>query len=1122
MPKAVAKKNKGATAASLPYGNAAGAAKTKKKSSSSSLSSSSKSKHASTATKTKSSTNTKKPPSKQSSFMSFAWGKKNISDWKVDDPINAMVLCMSNDGACTPINIHELKERRAAASSMEDQAAVLAKSGDYTRAEQMQSYAEQLKERISPDIKRYYDVLEAAKKAAFAKNYWFEKKKFMLMGQWDKILTEAQHLAMLDGNNNPIQSVAPPLDCNNVRTQLIAPMQQREGRPPLAAAADAAIDLVTNASMQQQEGRPRAAAADATIDLLDSDEDEDAAAEEGASETAEDLKDDDDDIVMVAADGTEKPLKDVFDAPKVHKQGKASDRKRKGAFAGKTLDESKQGTRQKKDKKNPDVVTLEMFNARLKEPVNRSGVELENKLEEGLVFKDKRIYCNCCDGREVAYATMNQHVTGKGHQKKKIKHAKKEARKKLLMGRVDGYAMDEKITGQSGATELKVYHVEALEEMCTANASACTFQNMTPFIDGHSGEGKHVGNVQDLVERWGPFLLEDLIKRNQQMVSDDACFPEFATTSDGSPLIGNAEGVRITRVRKDTGEIVSPLVSFNLYDESLNGKKHANHLIKAIKSDINGAGLDPSDWQLKYKGKLRDHFRGIFHEAPIKSGGNRWWTDWEQSKQISDFGIHHIINSVFEWGPNNSASEQSCKTLLSLFSVEEDGGKERLAHAIIENAAVCDVGYLYVIYTYILEGKDPLILSAYRAFEKLDAAAGANIVGQHDFPVPTVEKIADEAISLLNNAREPISSAAGAADALLAAAESELKAKKDALADLVGSRSRVGQGDRRSSREVVRATFTQGGQIASNMQELKKRAEEAVKEQKKVVSKAKTEQKEKADALSEWNDAYSHLLTRAGVVEYSRECTKKGHEKYIEQFHGANGRCTEFRQCAYTMRLADPFELKRLDVTSLELLADGLVHFKSADGERWFSDEFIAGIKSEIPKAKEHAAKEYDWDNVPDSNLYKNRMLSRRLKKNMAEAAARARGEVETHVVDNDGNDITGLIAEQSDVLGERSALPTPRTWKDDLGEYARRIYLWWLPRWLHTNEFHFFGIFIRKAVLKKASSADIERDFSKYLAITRAVGTTQIKKPMLHNRVFCRCNKEDYIRMKVKETDDE
>ena len=53
-------------------------------------------------------------------------------------------------------------------------------------------------------------------------------------------------------------------------------------------------------------------------------------------------------------------------------------------------------------------------------------------------------------------------------------------------------------------------------------------------------------------------------------------------------------------------------------------------------------------------------------------------------------------------------------------------------------------GYLYIILTYIFEGDHPLILSAYRGFEKLDAAAGLNSDGRHDFPVPTVEQIAEK------------------------------------------------------------------------------------------------------------------------------------------------------------------------------------------------------------------------------------------------------------------------------------------------------------------------------------------------------------------------------------------
>ena len=165
-------------------------------------------------------------------------------------------------------------------------------------------------------------------------------------------------------------------------------------------------------------------------------------------------------------------------------------------------------------------------------------------------------------------------------------------------------------------------------------------------------------------------------------------------------------------------------------------------------------------------------------------------------------------------------------------------------------------------------------------------------------------------------------------------------------------------------------------------------------------------------------------------------------------------------------------------------------------------------MNSEIPKAKDHATIHYDWGKVPDSDLYKNRAQNRMLKKEIKEAAARACVEVEANAVDNEGNDISELIVEKSEVLGERSTPPQATSWKDDIGEYAHRIYIWWLPRWLHTNEFHYFGIVIRKVVLKKMSGANVERDFSKYLVITRPAGTTKIQKQMLHNCVFYMCNK--------------
>ena len=200
MPKVVKKKKEAMSC--LPYSGAVAA----KKNSSAKL------------TKKATATTAKRPPSKQipvvkpkrrqqSSMKGFTWGKKQITEWKVDNPTNLMVLHLRDSGDGTQINIHELKERRDAATTMEGQAAMLAKNGDYEKAAQVQDHAEQLKARVSPEIERYFDVLEVAKKAAFAKNYWFGQKKFADMGKWDKVLKAAQHVAMLDRDNNPI---APP------------------------------------------------------------------------------------------------------------------------------------------------------------------------------------------------------------------------------------------------------------------------------------------------------------------------------------------------------------------------------------------------------------------------------------------------------------------------------------------------------------------------------------------------------------------------------------------------------------------------------------------------------------------------------------------------------------------------------------------------------------------------------------------------------------------------------------------------------------------------------------------------------------------------------------------------
>ena len=95
-------------------------------------------------------------------------------------------------------------------------------------------------------------------------------------------------------------------------------------------------------------------------------------------------------------------------------------------------------------------------------------------------------------------------------------------------------------------------------------------------------------------------------------------------------------------------------------------------------------------------------------------------------------------------------------------------------------------------------------------------------------------------MSLLNDARGSVASKVESDGALLLTVDNEMVSKKDNLADLVRNRSRAGHGYRVSSREVTRAAFTTGGQVTTtNTQERKRKAEDEVKKQKKVVDKAK-------------------------------------------------------------------------------------------------------------------------------------------------------------------------------------------------------------------------------------------------------------------------------------------
>ena len=406
--------------------------------------------------------------------------------------------------------------------------------------------------------------------------------------------------------------------------------------------------------------------------------------------------------------------------------------------------------------------------------------------------------------------------------------------------------------------------------------------------------------------------------------------------------------------------------------------------------------------------------------------------------------------------------------------------------------------------TYIFEENDPMILSAYRGFEELDAACGINNAETAPaIPLPLVELAAPEVMGYLNSARKLLLDAIEQQQSIVNSLGETHQKKHDDLSSLTKNRSRAGAGPRSSGRATTAQSYKDGTvSRSSDLASVKRAAEREVSSAKRNVTQAEKVLKEAMDAFDAWDQQYGQLLRANGVMQYGRSCIRPGHIKYREQFVDNGGRCTKLRLASRGAKVFDPFILKMTSIAALELIADELSYFESSPGTSLFTPQFIRLLKSEIPAAKEHAEKEFDWNSVPKSDNYRDRSHRRELKKEHA--------RVRMEYVDR--GDVTAEYEpyQQSDIVGDRREPALSDNWKDDLGEYDMRIWEWWRPRWVGLKSFTYFDEAIRKVVLFKLSSAIVERDFSQYVAVKNVCGN-QLRKSMLQNRIMNRCNKSLY-----------
>jgi hypothetical protein len=303
---------------------------------------------------------------------------------------------------------------------------------------------------------------------------------------------------------------------------------------------------------------------------------------------------------------------------------------------------------------------------------------------------------------------------------------------------------------------------------------------------------KNLGDSRNLLRDFGPFVRQHQFDAIITFL-DKQCFPKFGFTFDGSPSFANVEAVSINVCTKDY-KLHDILVHVALFDGSLlTGEELKSHLLDALqqkmKRNMKNARAAHCDrcavntkalrliFHQQYAPLSRkpcnphtlckpgerflcpewDHLRSLltfmfchrgakanvlfkkeFGESAKTGKGVRWHVKYEQAVQTLTIGLQPLLEKVIRVCVQKEYSKKSATKLW-----EKATDLLWLAKATIQLAAVADGGNRFVKWTYSLEGDDPLILTAYKAFVELDDIA-MNGVSLHYIP-----KAAKEAMQFI-------------------------------------------------------------------------------------------------------------------------------------------------------------------------------------------------------------------------------------------------------------------------------------------------------------------------------------------------------------------------------------
>jgi hypothetical protein len=750
------------------------------------------------------------------------------------------------------------------------------------------------------------------------------------------------------------------------------------------------------------------------------------------------------------------------------------------------------------------------------------------------VASNGQIFCEACSVY-IPQKTITQHIIGTKHEKKLKTLGEHNSKRQKTLHHVKE---KEGAIGSCLSNENKVYRIEMLQAALTANVSMGQYAMLGPTINLNNKPGLSLGNCTELVRAHGEDIRKMELNRIRSII--EQCHPEFATISDGTPTFAKAEAIKIRMVRRQDWKIMELLVSVKLFKSGLNGQNLAANFLNVLQSlpldlklwqfavvdraatntkcindvcehaDVEanptrspcnshslckpGEALQAPDaerFRQKWNqaivngGKAADHFKVVFGMKPKTGGGIRWYVKWEQIMEIHSIGIERIMEEIVPISLQREWSKASMESLVEI------GTKERLPKIAVEMAAVVDGGRVFCEATYSLEGDDPLILTAHIVIKRITNRIAELENGENIELVRVACRKAAADIILL---KRPLLDFLKRAQTEVLMAQENCNSAYSQYNNSVAAYQtfrdgKYGLGDKRSNR-TTKSQQNYSTSVTQEEKDLKNniaRAKEDWEKAKEHLQKCQKEEEVRVKDIDEWDQQRGGLRTEQEFLAHAKDVISPALTKYRKLYEEETGDHFDGKRAIEGCQLFDPFYLATCDVQAANLLVEKLKHFKRPD----FTDEFLDNLKKEIPEAIKHSKTVFDWEDVAKSQQYARRFNNRQIRTRQRVAYAEVGHAENVNLVDR---------------------LPRGRetvyaTWKDDPGERARRIWLWWIPRLL-TEKFRFkhFACALKTIVINQISSASVERVFSQLNFIVRAMGTAMLEDT-LEMRLMHRCN---------------